>query len=178
MNIFVLDYDMKTSVQFYVKKHITKMPLEYAQLLSTAIRLNDGVRVETTNKNGKKVTKYNLGIEYKDITVYEATHVGNPLTIWAKESRAHWIWLKELAMTLREEFFFRRNKYHISSEITSKLPVPKNFKEENWLGYPPLVMPDEYKKNDVVESYRSYYVGGKIHLAEWENRNQPEWFIK
>jgi hypothetical protein len=37
-------------------------------------------------------------------------------------------------------------------------------------------MPEEYKVEDVVESYRNYYRGAKRDFATWKMRNVPEWF--
>ena len=42
MNIFVLDRDPKLAAQQHLDKHVVKMILEYAQLLSTAHRMLDG----------------------------------------------------------------------------------------------------------------------------------------
>jgi hypothetical protein len=28
----------------------------------------------------------------------------------------------------------------------------------------------------VIECYREYYRVDKAHLAEWKNRNKPEWY--
>ena len=42
MNIFYLDKDPKTCAQYHCDKHVVKMILEYAQLLSTAHRVLDG----------------------------------------------------------------------------------------------------------------------------------------
>jgi hypothetical protein len=40
-------------------------------------------------------------------------------------------------------------------------------------------MGDEYKiGNDVIESYRNYYIGAKSGIATWKNRETPEWFDK
>lgn len=36
-------------------------------------------------------------------------------------------------------------------------------------------MPDEYKTNDPVESYRNYYRGSKAEIAKWKTRNKPDW---
>ena len=40
-----------------------------------------------------------------------------------------------------------------------------------------LAMPEEFKCDDAVESYRRYYIGAKQGFAEWRN-GTPEWFIK
>jgi len=37
-------------------------------------------------------------------------------------------------------------------------------------------MPDEYKVDDVVESYRNYYIKEKYKFTSWKNRFVPEWF--
>jgi len=42
---------------------------------------------------------------------------------------------------------------------------------------PPKAMPDEFKVNDVVESYRNYYRGAKMKFAVWKNGYKPEWLI-
>jgi len=46
MNIFVLNESPQVAAQMHLDKHICKMVLEYAQLLSTAHRMLDGTLVE------------------------------------------------------------------------------------------------------------------------------------
>ena len=41
---------------------------------------------------------------------------------------------------------------------------------------PAKAMPEEYKVDDVVESYRNYYRGAKKDFATWKMRSVPEWF--
>lgn len=36
-------------------------------------------------------------------------------------------------------------------------------------------MPDEYKTDNVVESYRNYYKGSKSEMAKWKKDNKPYW---
>ena len=43
MNIFYLHNDVKTCAQMHNDKHVVKMILEYAQLLSTAHRVIDEI---------------------------------------------------------------------------------------------------------------------------------------
>ena len=42
MNIFYLDEDVQKCAEYHVDRHVVKMILEYAQLLSTAHRVLDG----------------------------------------------------------------------------------------------------------------------------------------
>jgi hypothetical protein len=36
-------------------------------------------------------------------------------------------------------------------------------------------MPEEFKVDCSVESYRNYYRFGKSELHQWTKRNKPEW---
>jgi hypothetical protein len=153
MNIFVLDYDIEKCAQYHVDKHVVKMILESAQMLSTAVRstgLDEG---------------------------YKATHVNHPCNVWLRESIMNWYWLRDLTAELHKEWRFRYNhpetKMHKSFEVVENLTVPKlpvidmtPFK---------LCMPDEFKTDDTVESYRKYYLKDKAHLLSWKKRGQPEW---
>jgi len=39
-------------------------------------------------------------------------------------------------------------------------------------------MPEEYKTDDVVESYRNYYKYGKINIIKYTRRKYPKWLYK
>ena len=52
--------------------------------------------------------------------------------------------------------------------------VPTNFPESGLTTFA-LAMPDEYKTDDPVESYRMYYKSKKA-IASWKNRAPPVWF--
>ena len=58
MNIFYLDKDPKTCAEQHLDKHVVKMLIEYAQLMSTAHRVLDGVKYIGKSKTGRKVTRY------------------------------------------------------------------------------------------------------------------------
>jgi hypothetical protein len=53
--------------------------------------------------------------------------------------------------------------------------IPTNFPKQGLTTFA-LAMPDEYKTDDPVESYRAYYLS-KRPIASWKNRKPPEWFI-
>ena len=55
MNIFNLHEDTKKSAQMHCDKHVVKMIIEYAQLMSTAHRILDGVEYEDKTKNGRRI---------------------------------------------------------------------------------------------------------------------------
>ena len=60
MNIFYLHSDPRTCAEYHCDKHVVKMILEYAQLLSTAHRILDGTMSVGLSKTGRKQTRYIL----------------------------------------------------------------------------------------------------------------------
>lgn len=169
----MLDYDPQQAARYHNDKHVVKMILETAQLLSTAHRVLDGERLET-KRNGRKYTQYILPGEMDQ--VYRATHVNHPSAIWVRESYENYQWLYELFLALLAEFQFRRDKLHKCEFLVDLLKnIPKNIPKTKMTSIK-QAMPDEYKHEDGVIAYRSYYIGGKDHLAKWSKRPAPEWY--
>jgi hypothetical protein len=152
MNIFVLDEDIENCARYHVDKHVVKMILESAQLLSSAVRLS--------------------GID----AGYRLTHQNHPCSIWTRESLSNWFWLRDLTKALNDEYRFRYNKdiNHKSYDIVRDLPQP-NIDD---IGLTPfrMAMPEEYQSGDVIESYRTYYKQDKRTIATWKNRELPYWW--
>ena len=60
MNIFYLHEDPKTCAEQHLDKHVVKMLIEYAQLMSTAHRMLDGVMYQGKTKAGRNIKRYRL----------------------------------------------------------------------------------------------------------------------
>ena len=60
MNIFYLDPDPKTCAEMHVNKHVVKMIIEYAQLMSTAHRILDGQEYIDKTANGRNIKRWRL----------------------------------------------------------------------------------------------------------------------
>ena len=176
MNIFALHQSPRTAALQHCDKHVTKMCVEYAQLLSTAHRIVDGF-LDIDYSSGRKVSKYIFGDE-RDSKFYKSTHPKHPSTIWARQSKQNYLWLYELWVALSEEYTHRYGKEHMSytklKDVLSKAPdnIPN-------IGLTAVLqaMPDQYKSDDHVEAYRNYYKGDKQGFAKWTNRNIPKWFL-
>ena len=81
MNIFYLHNDPKICAEQHCDKHVVKMILEYAQLLSTAHRVLDGTMYyEPSRRTGRMVKRYYLKDQRKDL--YQATHMNHPSAVW------------------------------------------------------------------------------------------------
>ena len=57
MNIFYLDNDPKVCAEMHCDKHVVKMIIEYAQLMSTAHRILDGTSYYDLTANGRRILR-------------------------------------------------------------------------------------------------------------------------
>jgi len=159
-------------------KHVVKMILEYAQLLSTAHRVLDGTITVGKSKTGRKKTTYAL-MDERDSVLYSATHINHPSAVWVRKSRANYFWLFALFQECLQEYSKRYGKVHATSRLYDHLyNSPKNIATDNFTE-PPPAMPDDYKvAGDSVESYRNYYIGDKKKMSRWTNSPMPIWFAE
>lgn len=178
MNIFYLHHDPQTCASMHMDKHVVKMVLEYAQLLSTAHRVLDGFPTVVFTKTGRKQTRYVLP-DNRDSFIYGATHIKHPSAIWVRQSDFNYRWLSEMLLALCDEYTYRYGKVHkvqrdhLSFHLQS---LPMNIPMGDFTE-PTPAMPDTYKVNgDSITSYRNYYNGGKQHLASWKKRPAPDWY--
>jgi hypothetical protein len=175
MNIFYIDENPIQAAKWMVDKHVVKMILESAQLLSTAHRVIDGIETIGKSKTGRKAKRWVLHDSRENI-LYSATHVNHPSAIWCRQSVENYIWLSDHLFALLEEYTHRYNKQHACSKIAIELQSPPfNLKQYEWTPMPSCML-DEYKvgKNP-IENYRNYYRVGKINMHKWTGRNPPEW---
>lgn len=159
MNIFFLSKDPIEAASMMCDKHVVKMILESAQMLSTAHRILDG------DENVNPI-------------FYKATHKNHPCAKWVREGDKNYNWLRMHMEGLGLEYFWRYDKVHKTiKNLQFPLQVlPKNIPKLEAMTPPPLAMPDEYKSDDLVESYRSYYIGAKNKIAKWKHGNVPDWW--
>lgn len=177
MNIFYLSNNTKECAQMHVDKHCVKMILEYAQLLSTAHRVLDGVLLTGISDTGRKTTSWILpSIAYEPI-LYKATHINHPSAIWVRQSYDNYRWLVSLLCQLCKEYTYRYGKTHKveSSGLYELLTyAPFNIRPGVFTE-PTPAMPAEYIiKGDSIQSYKNYYNGSKQHLHNWKNRPIPD----
>jgi hypothetical protein len=129
------------------------MLVEYAQMLSTAVRLSTDTEVG-----------------------YRITHKNHPCTIWVRSSLSNWRWLKSLAREVNDEYRYRYDKdvNHKSFDVIQSLPEP-NIPDVGLTEFP-LAMPDYCKVGNPIDSYRTYYIKEKKDFVSWKKREQPSWF--
>jgi len=155
MNIFLLDTDTKKCAQYHCDKHVVKMILETAQLLCGVHHMTDQVT---------------------DQVPYKLSHKNHPCAIWSRESLSNYLYLCDLGLELCKEYTYRYGKRHKSQDVIEWCVTNKPNICDKEFTEPARAMPNEYKVDSVVESYRNYYIGEKSKIAVWKNREIPEWF--
>ena len=160
----------------HLDKHVVKMILEYAQLLSTAHRVLDGNCVTSLSKAGRKQTRFVLS-DMRDNLLYLSTHINHPSAKWCRHTSENYKWLHNLFVECMNEYTYRYGKVHSCDrlkDVLSQLPTNIPIGE---FSAPWRAMPDEFKvEGDTILSYRNYYVGAKARFAKWTKRNTPDWF--
>ena len=183
MNIFYLDTNPALCAEYHCDKHVLKMIIEYAQLLSTAHRMLDGEHYTGRTKNGHKIQRWRLDEDKEDL-IYKACHTGHPSTVWVMSNIFHYVWLYKHMIALNDEFKLRYNHTEDHMTIRKLKEVlrqpPKNIPINKIATDPTPAMPDECKiPGDVIGSYRKYYVMKKREFATWKAPAVvPEWYTK
>ena len=180
MNIFYLNKSPEICAKEHVDKHVVKMIVEYAQLLSTAHRMIDGDQVEGKSKTGRKVKRWILPNPNKDAIIYKAVHYYHPSAVWCRETKEQYLWLYGLFKALGHEYTYRYGKVHSTNFKLNQLlsEAPQNIKKDGWREPPPAMShyPQCIVKGDSIQSYKNYYNEAKAYFAKWSKRETPEWF--
>ena len=159
MNIFYLHWVPAICAQMHVNKHVVKMILETTQLLCSAWHMTD--------------PSHSI---YKPI--YRLTHKNHPSSKWTRESIDNYKWLCTLGLALCYEYTYRYEKTHKCQSYL--IDLSNNIPPLDDVGFtkPKLAMPDEYKSDDTIQSYRLYYLKEKHRLFNWKKRQVPRCFKK
>lgn len=153
MNIFILSDDPIQSAKMQCDKHIVKMILESAQMLSTAHQILD-----------------NAGDPY-----YKMAYINHPCTKWTRKTSGNYMWHYTHWLALCKEYTYRYGKVHLSQKKLqyALAKMPKNIRHAGRTKFA-CCMPNEYKVGDVVTNYRLFYANKPFKL-QWTNRQQPDW---
>ena len=160
MNIFAIESDSQgnidwiKSAQSQDNYRVVKMILESCQILCTVLN------------------------EQEVPAPYRSFNPKHPSCLWAAESSANFEALIEHCYALINEYEERFNKDHKCAKVLEKivdLYDPTRFPSTELT---PLkaAMPDSFRGEDVVESYRKYYASKP--RMRYPKDKVPEWFIK
>lgn len=181
MNIFRLHDDPEISAIWHVDKHVVKMIIEYAQLLSTAHRVIDGYEGTKLSKSGKrKVKTWILDDLSDEATLYKSCHVNHPSGVWTRETVGNYNWLYSLFKETCKEYTYRYGRIHMTAEklLDRLADAPRNINQGNET---PLLLAmnnePQCKHHNPVIAYRQYYQTKQKRMPMvWTKREKPFWF--
>lgn len=150
MNIFFLDTNPRTSAQAMTNKHVVKMILESAQLLSTAHHILDG-----------EASPFKADL-------YKMTHQNHPSAVWTRESYQNYMWLYEHFLGLCEEYKIRYKKTHKTEKVLKDIlsHTPMNIPYQKATRIRIAITNPAHHRPDPIASYRTYYEAEKLKLEE------------
>jgi hypothetical protein len=180
MNIFVLDKDPKQAAIEHCDKHVVKMIVESAQMLSTAHRILDGDECKRPSKSGKRIVQYWELPDDREHILYKAVHMKHPCTIWSMESSENYKWHWDLFSYLCDEYTYRYGKIHSTDtllrdkleQLPTNIPHGQMTKFKLAMGSNPECMFE-----DPIKSYRAFYKTKQARFSmDWTNRKTPQWW--
>ena len=180
MNLFYLDKDPIKAAQLQCDKHVVKMIVESAQMLSTAHRMLDGNLIETRTKTGRKSKYYELPDDREQL-LYKAVHHHHPCTVWTMKSNNNYTWHWVHFKALCNEYTYRYGKVHKTDALLTDAlrQLPRNI-PVGYLSPLPLAMgaaPECIDYSDPVGSYRKFYQTKQARFKmAWTKREVPDWF--
>ena len=185
MNIFILSEDPIEAAQLQCDKHVVKMIVESAQMLSTVHRMLDGKMERRPSKKGSMLQYFKLDDEREDV-LYKACHYNHPSTVWTREACCNYTWHYNHFIALCDEYTYRYGKIHSTdSKLRNVLKALPNNIARTRVKTPyklamssnPECIVNDLGGTNAVESYRNFYQTKKERFKMiWTKRNVPEWF--
>lgn len=162
MNIFVLDTRPEIAAQYLCDAHIKKMCVESAQMLCN------------------NFTEAQLWLAPRTMfnTFRKHSHMNHPCSIWARQSIENFQWLYIHGIAICDEHKKRfPNDKALTRKVLNWCCENVNLCQFSKSGLTefPFCLPDKYKTDNVVESYRNFYIEDK-KFATWKLGNIPFWY--
>ncbi len=162
MNIFFLSWNPKEAARLHCDKHVVKMIIESAQLLYSA--------------------HWMLNSERLPSNAYKLAHKNHPCSIWVRQSLQNYLWLSMLAWHLCKEFTYRYEKIHKTQfHVEWLMTHPPISIPDIPMTIPAQAMPTEYKNEDTIVAYQTFYRESKYRIRKivaYRKREFPEFLTK
>jgi hypothetical protein len=160
MNIFFLSWNPQEAAKLHCDKHVVKMIIETAQMLYSA--------------------HWVLNPENLPESAYRLAHKNHPCSIWVRSSIENYEWLCALGIELCKEYQYRygdhkQHKTQAHIEWLSSNP-PKSIPKIGLL-LPAQAMPIEYKQENPILAYQTFYRESKMkqrNIVNYTNRDWPK----
>ena len=157
MNVFACDPSPEVSARSLADRHVVKMVLETAQILSTIVR----------------------ELELDDSDLYKSTHLHHPVVVACIYDSGYRDWVTRHGRALAREYTHRYDRFHVSSFVLDRAAHRlRRLGPPSVLTSFPLAMPEELQSDDTHESYRRYLAAKYARwgpMARWTRRTRPVW---
>jgi len=186
LNVLYFSDDPVEAARMHCDKHVSKMLIETAQILSTVwhasalaeehstqVVLDWGWHTDATPYRELK----HLISTVADNRVYAPKYPAHPSVHWAALYGGNYDWLYRLGMALLDEYTYRFDRIHACTPVLRALEVvPPSLRAtlDTWCDAPAIV-PSEYLSDDVSECYKSYYRKEKLGPLIYTRRTPPDW---
>ena len=163
MNIFFLSWDPEEAARFHCDKHVVKMIIETAQLLYSA--------------------HWVLRPDDLPPTAYKLAHKNHPCSIWVRRAAGNYKWLVELGLCICKEYQHRYGEHKTHKTEAHLLWLKENVPYELpnlEMTTPAQAMPEEYKNDNTIVAYRTFYIESKLKKRGIVRYTKREWpkFLK
>jgi hypothetical protein len=114
---------------------------------------------------------------------YKLAHKNHPCSLWVRNSKTNYMWLASLGWWLCKEYQYRYGSAKIhktEAHIVWLLENPPKSIPTGEFTPPVLAMPVEYKQEDPIESYKTFYIESKAKqrgIVRYTRREWPEFLI-
>jgi hypothetical protein len=167
MQLFFLSSCPREAAHFACDKHVVKMCVETAQIISTVwFRVN----------RSKHKLYSSLGWLTK-----QWANIQHPSILWVEQSFANYKWTLDYWGALLSEYTARYHKTHafqsMYNNIVTMMPDP-SLCQDDFVPMSPRfqAVPEELKSDDPVSTYRQYYMRDKSRFAKWKFCETPHWW--
>ena len=168
MQLFFLSLCPREAAQMQCDKHVVKMCVETCQIIST---------VWWKVSRSKHDLYRKLGWLVKQWTV-----PSHPSIRWVEQSHANYKWAMDHWGALLSEYTLRYGKVHAYQSMYNNMATmaadPSLCRDE----FVPMTkdfqaVPEEFKSDDPVTTYRKVYMEKKASFAVWKHGPTPQWWV-
>lgn len=184
MNIFTTNDCPVISAHEMCDKHVVKMIVEYAQLMSTAHRVLDGKEYYDKTKAGRRIKRWLHPDKFLENNLYKASHIKHPSGIWCRSTTGNYDWLYNHFIASCEEYTHRYGRTHLTFTKLADtfLTHPKNLPNGPRQEFAVAIAADQtcrqipgFDSLKPVDKYKQYIINDKP-FAVWTSRQPPNWF--
>jgi hypothetical protein len=116
-------------------------------------------------------------------TAYKLAHKNHPCSIWVRASLTNYLWLASLGCWLCKEYSHRYGKEKIhktEQHIAWLFQNPPSGIPNIEMTTPNQAMPDEYKQDNPILAYQTFYRESKLkkrNIVQYTKREWPDFLL-